>query len=494
MLFSASAVYEGVHLSAVAIPEVWVHLRTGGWILQNHSIPQKGLFSQDPNLPWIDSSWLFDVLLAAVYRLVGLRAIPILLMLLKVALAVVTFCLARVGRANFWAAVVLSAVAQYVIPGLQPLPYVLSIGFFAVELRLLLRSRQTGVTRNLFWLPVLFVLWANLHLQFVAGLALLALFVIAVLLENMLRAHRGSWLHERVLPLDLKQVGIASLLSLLATLANPYTVHLFPAAYPSLYSSVAFEHFIEMRAMSFRRPQDYVLMLLVMAAFLALGRLRSLLPFELMALMAAAAVGFRIERDAWLVVLAATGVIASVLALKRDEVEPLDRANLDRANLDRTNLVSTVHSPERIWAAVLTAAVLLIAALRLPGPSSLMEKVSQGFPVKACNYVRENHLPQPLFNDYSWGSFLTWYLPEYPVAVDSRVELYGDDVLSSYFDVVDGKQLLDASPMVARAGTLLLQRESAMAKALTTLPQLKAQYRLVYSDDVASVFVPQTAQ
>ncbi len=123
-----------------------------------------------------------------------------------------------------------------------------------------------------------------------------------------------------------------------------------------------------------------------------------------------------------------------------------------------------------------------------------MEKVSQGFPVKACNYVRENHLPQPLFNDYSWGSFLTWYLPEYPVAVDSRVELYGDEVLNSYFDVVDGKQLLDASPMVARAGTLLLQRESAMAKALTTLPQLKAQYRLVYSDDIASVFVPQTAQ
>ena len=30
-----------------------------------------------------------------------------------------------------------------------------------------------------------------------------------------------------------------------------------------------------------------------------------------------------------------------------------------------------------------------------------------------------------------------------------------------------------------------------MAKALTNLPALRAQYRLVYSDELADVFVPQ---
>jgi hypothetical protein len=99
-------------------------------------------------------------------------------------------------------------------------------------------------------------------------------------------------------------------------------------------------------------------------------------------------------------------------------------------------------------------------------------------------------LSPPLFNEYSFGSFLTWYLPEYPVAVDSRVELYGDVILAKYFDVVGGKERLDSDPMVARAGTLLLQRNSAMAKALTNLPALKAQYRLMYRDELADVFVP----
>jgi hypothetical protein len=475
-LFTAAAVYEGAHLSALATPEIWVHLRTGIWILQNHSIPRTGLFSQYSNLPWNDSSWGFDLLMADTYQLFGLRAIPILLMLLKVALALATFQLARAGRTNFWGAMVLSAIAQYVISGLQPLPYVFSILFFALELRLLVRSRQTGVASHLFWLPLLFVFWANLHIQFVAGLLLLGLFGIAVALEEIFRAHRVTWFSERVLPLDLKQVGIATFLSLLGTFVNPYTVHPLPAAFKVLYSPVGLEHFTEMSAMSFRRPPQFVLMLLVMMAFLALGRLRSLMLFELTALIAATVVAFRIERDGWLAVLTAIAVISSASILKPADSECP---------------VRTLHSLEQTWAAALATVVLVIAAVRLPGPKTLMDNVSRGFPVKACNYIRQNHLPQPLFNEYSWGSFLTWYLPEYPVEVDSRIELYGNDILTSYFDVVGGKQLLESDPMVARAGTLLLEQQSAMAKALATLPKLKSQYRLVYSDDLASVFVPQ---
>jgi hypothetical protein len=66
VLFSASAIYESTHLSALAGSEVWVHLRTGIWILQNHAIPRTGLFSQYSNLAWNDSSWGFDLLLREV--------------------------------------------------------------------------------------------------------------------------------------------------------------------------------------------------------------------------------------------------------------------------------------------------------------------------------------------------------------------------------------------------------------------------------------------
>ena len=133
----------------------------------------------------------------------------------------------------------------------------------------------------------------------------------------------------------------------------------------------------------------------------------------------------------------------------------------------------------------------MLAGFRLPHQDSLQARVSHAFPVKACDFIRDHGLPQPLFNEYSWGSFLTWYLPEYPVAIDSRVELYGDEITEGYFKVIAGGERLDAYPALGNAQTLLLPKQSGMVKALTTLPVLSSQYRLAYSDDLAAVFTRQ---
>src|SRR5579863_1922886 len=170
VLFSAAAAHEAWKLFSLSSPEIWVHLRAGLWILENRSVPHTGLFSRYSTLPWRDSTWLYDLRLGVAYRLFGLRAIPLSLIVVRLALALVTFFVARVGRAGFWNAVLLSALAQYVISGLQPLPYAVSIIFFAIELQWLMRARQTGNAKYLSWLPVLFMLWTNLHVQFVAGL------------------------------------------------------------------------------------------------------------------------------------------------------------------------------------------------------------------------------------------------------------------------------------------------------------------------------------
>ena len=486
-LFSAAAVYEASHLLALFNSDVWLHLRTGVWILDHRLVPHTGLFSQYSHLSWNDASWAFDAILGALYKLRGLRAIPAALMMLKVAWAAGTFFLARAGRASFWTAFFLSAVAQYVTSGVQPDPAVLSMVFFAIELGLLVRYRRSGSIENLYALPLLFALWANLHIGFAIGLLLLALFLISILLEQTLRSLSNGWASEGWVgegwmsgwaqPTSLRRVGWISGLSLLATLANPYTFRLLPSAFGILYSSVGFEHFSELSAMSFRRPQDYALMLLVMLAFLALGRQRSLASFEMMTLLAGALIAFRVQRDAWLAVLPAIAVLSESLGGERTSGSEKD--------LGRHRMA---------WATGLSFAILVVAIGFLPRSDVLMNKVNNVFPLKACNYMVENHLPPPLFHAYSWAGFLAWYVPQYPVVVDSRIGLYGDDALSSYFDLIGGKTLLESDPRVAHAGTLLLERESAMAKALRNLPALSSQYRLVYSDDVASVFVPQRRQ
>jgi hypothetical protein len=48
--------------------------------------------------------------------------------------------------------------------------------FFMATLTILLEANRTGRVRSLCWLPLLFVLWANFHIQFVYGLFAVALF------------------------------------------------------------------------------------------------------------------------------------------------------------------------------------------------------------------------------------------------------------------------------------------------------------------------------
>ena len=117
------------------------------------------------------------------------------------------------------------------------------------------------------------------------------------------------------------------------------------------------------------------------------------------------------------------------------------------------------------------------------GTEALLAKAGQNYPVAAANYIREHRLPQPLFNAFEWGGFLTWYLPKYPVAIDGRIDLYGGDFIVGYSKVMNVEARYTDFPAMANAATIILPRSAVMAQALSTLPA----YRLAYSDTVATV-------
>ena len=473
LLLTVATVCAAFSLTALLNGDIWWHLRTGLWILQNHAVPRSGLFSQYIDRPWVDSSWGFDVLTAGAYKLLGLRAFAVLLMGFKLALAAVTFLLAGGWRRCFWCAILLSATAQYVITDLLLRPILFSILFFGVELFLLLQSRRRGDLRPLFWMPVLFFLWANLDGQFLIGLLLLGLYVAAEVTEFLLRKSGVSSFPAPVH--SLAKVSAIAGLSVVATFLTPYPFQLFPSTFQTTYSKVLFVDFQEMQAMDFRRPQQFVLMLLVMAAFFALGRQRSRDLFKLGAMGIFLVLAFRVQRDVWCVVLPAIAIIADAVADWRREPEP--------------------HNGSQPWKwekpllAVLVLVLSLAAIVRLPGSTALMNQASRAYPVKACNFIRTNQLPGPLFNTYYWGGFLIWYLPEYPVSIDSRLSLYGEEINERYFKVTGGTQRLETDPSFTHARTILLERNSGMLKALTTLPALRDQFRVAYQDDVATILV-----
>ena len=68
---------------------------------------------------------------------------------------------------------------------ISPRSWLFSILFFTVELSILFHVRRTNKIAPLLALPPLFVLWANLHMQFIYGLAVLGLFLVEVLLSQL---------------------------------------------------------------------------------------------------------------------------------------------------------------------------------------------------------------------------------------------------------------------------------------------------------------------
>ena len=45
-------------------------------------------------------------------------------------------------------------------------------------------------------------------------------------------------------------------------------------------------------------------------------------------------------------------------------------------------------------------------------------------PVKAVAYIKANKLAGPMLNDYTFGGYLIWAAPQYPVMMDGRTDLY----------------------------------------------------------------------
>jgi len=473
VLFTSAAFREALRASAFSSDNLWWHLRIGTWVLQNHAIPRWGLYSQLSSLPWVDHNWPYEALLALAYSLMGMRAVPLLLMIFKVVLAGVTFFLAG-GRKRFWIAVLLSALVQFVLIDLQPLPVFFSMCFLAIALHCLIESRCRRDLKPIVWLPLLFWFWVNLDAQFLLGWLLLVIFLLAEAAERILEA-TGRWHFDSTQRVPfLHLLGIA-LASIAVVLLSPYSIRSVPAAFQSVYSPTLFKNFAFMMAMNFREPAHFVVLLLVLLACVGLGRQRSHDIFKILLLAGWSVLAFRIQNDSWTVLICAVAILATATP-----AEELGGAQVNFAGA-RKNVP--------LLAGVI---VLLVVAYHcLPTNAEMEARLANVMPVKACNYIRTNHLPAPIFNEYRWAGFVMWELPEYPVAIDERFALYGEEVADRYFDVVMGKQRMETLASFAGARTILLPAEFGMTKALTTIPELKEQFREVYRDELAVVLVRQ---
>jgi hypothetical protein len=390
-------------------PDAWWHLAFGDSIARLGSIPMVETFS------WLTAgdrivvhSWLWDLLLAAAYRVAGETGTSLLILPVTAAIVALLWLLLQalapgispLGRAI---SVLVAVVAG--LPAWAPRAQTLDVAFVLATVFVLAHHAHRGRTWPLLALPVIGLLWANLH-----GSAILALpaGLVLALVALPIGARLGDWPGRSSVPVlagGAAAVGAACI--------NPYGPGLFLYPTDRTVASAFIPEIVEWR------PPD-------------LGS-AELLPFT--ALLAVAAVMLIARRGRPdVLVLVSTGAwtiaagwsarfLAIAACLLVVAIAATIEAACDRAAARREVPDSPPGAPpsRRALRAItgLASIAVLAAGSTLISPGAQEAAIRHRLPVAAVEALTAGDCRGRLLVDYGWGGYVIW-------AADRDVGAYGN--------------------------------------------------------------------
>ncbi len=455
----------------VCDPDVWWHLRVGQWVVEHQDVPATDPFSAyGQGRPWVAYSWLYEVLLYGLYSAFGLTGVVVYRAVMALAITAAVHRLVRRNRPPDLVAAGLTGACLLPLAMLfSERPWLFTILFGTLTLHGVLDLRE-GRRSILPWLlPAVFAAWANVHVQFVYGLALLVLACVAPVIDRRLRGGdegtparfgaAGWW----------KTVALTGA-CLCATLLNPYHARVYGVVVEYATQPGPFRFVNELKAPEFREPCDWAMLALAGAAAFALGRRRRLCSFDVLLLLASATLSFRARRDWWLVVVSAAAILS---------------AGPFPASADAAHGVRWTFRTRAALVGALAALAGILGLVRGLSPDRLERTSAEVFPVAAARFVAERGYSGPLYNDFNWGGYLIRALPSLPVAVDGRTNLHGDDRLLRFGATWAGGPDWHDDPDLAAAGVVVADPRTPLASLLAR----DERFVPVYEDAVARVFV-----
>src|SRR5207253_8957841 len=136
---------------------------------------------------------------------------------------------------------------------------------------------------------------------------------------------------------------------------------------------------------------------------------------------------------------------------------------------------------DRPWPnAVLITISLLIISLIFPKSQYLVDQINNRNPIKAVEFIKSHHLTGRMLNAYDFGGYLIWTLPEQPVFIDGRADLFEwAGVLGDFSKWATLQE--NPNSLLDKYGIdfCLVERQSPVAHVL---PELNG-WKLIYSDN-----------
>lgn len=466
-----------VQLTPIAPNDFWWHIATGRLIAQTGRVPLTDQFSySQPGAAYFNQPWLAQLLMYGGYQLGGAALLELIqAVLIGAAFGLLYLVCRREGAGPRLATLVTLAGALVAMDNWQIRPQTYAVPLFIGTLAIVTTWRRGG--RAPLWaLPLLMLVWVNLHGTFTLLLALCGLTWLGAV-AGFLR--KGQESRDREPKIEDNQHNIRSLTTfalwsgaaLLATALNPRGPAIWRYVAGLLSNRSVGELVTEwappIRDLDSPMTIVFFVLLAVFAGItawrwrrLALTDWLLLLPFLLLALQS-------VRNILWLGIIV-TPITARLLLSNQPRRRPVEIALMNR---------------------LIAGLLLLLLLATLPWwketiglPPALGSLLSEQTPIAATAQLQAlPQRPQRLFHEMGFGSYLIWAAPEQRIFVDPRIELYPYEQWRDYIMLGQGKQLDELTLRYGFDGWLI--NPETQADLLTALDRHPGWQRSFTTDE-----------
>jgi hypothetical protein len=419
------------------------HIRTGDWMFQNGRIPVADFFSfSKPGGEWFAWEWLWDAAFSWLQKAGGMAAVLLASVIVICISSALVYGITKSKSRSAVVSLVISLIAMCAASfHWLARPHLFTFIFAAIFYHFL----DTGVVRSrrmLIALPLLMVLWTNLHGGFVAGLLLAATYVGGEVLrfacsvgEERAAARAHAFLYLKVLAACVA-----------ATFVNPYFYKLHQHVFAYLADGYQMKHIGEFQSISFHHPLavffEIFLILSFAAAFWNLLR-RNFTPVLL--LVGWAHLSLVSGRNISIFVIVAAPLIAEAITswIAELRTNPVDWIRHCASRFNRLSAdVNVIESIPRLH--LISGAVVWLVGSILYAPAPPLkfqaEYDSTTFPVRAVDELEKQKLTDRIFSTDDWSGYLIYRLyPLGKVFLDGRSDYYGPQLGEEFADIIGAK-------------------------------------------------------
>ncbi|GAB1469699.1 hypothetical protein MASR2M66_05760 [Chloroflexota bacterium] len=439
--------------------DLWWHLRAGQAMIQQKQILLTDIFSYTRfGADWVNAFWVSEILFAGLYALGKYFAITLFVSLMG---AATFYLLSRRLTGNpFINAFVLILAAVAAAPIWGPRPQILS--FFLVALL----DNWLANKRPHWWLPLLFAVWTNLHGGWIWGFLLILAHLAGNTITLLTQPEERQTLWK-----EIRSLVIWAIIAALAIGLNPNGIAIWKLPFQQVNVSMQIQEWLspDFHRIDFHPFLWILFLLLLLSPFApkppAWGQLIKILGFSYLTFVA--------QRN-----IAIAAIVAAPLL-----ADWMNAALQSFSTGKRLKPRPSLPQPLKTFINALLGFSLIAAALGNAYLVSLPEKVDSNYPTAAIEWIKANQPQGPLFNSYNLGGYLIWALPEYPVFIDGRADLYGDELIQEWMDISNGTDKGLAQLDTRGINLILLEPYQGL---LSKLPPQKWQQ--VYADSQVVIY------